>query len=395
MKELQKKNKKITSKTKNLLSRLSRSVKQNSKHKKRNSFAFVTQNKHSYSAFKEDITKKRKSFDFIKEFPLHTPRRERSAVKIEDAITPVSIRKEETNYVSIKKLKKIEDDKKNYSGIKKNLALDLKNKKSKTGKEEDNSRFKQENLLKNSKIRNSLRERGDEFNPENLKFLKEKRKKLLDKSFKNNKVIKISSKLQKMVSRDSSQDTLILKKNQTLQREIISLKDENKLLKNEISMLKTQLRQVRKHLSNFITTKNEEIDFLKQKLEEVIKDNTIMANQQNHLLKKFVDSQEEIRKLKKLMMHYPSQKSIIQQSSRESSVVMMSNFLVDEIKNGQNPVIDFTKESSPGAFGDVFLRKIEGNIDIEYSSFIEEKSIEESDVIMEGVVWPQKKKGGE
>lgn len=194
-----------------------------------------------------------------------------------------------------------------------------------------------------------------------------------------------------MKSANSSQDTLIMKKTQNSEKEFSKLKNENNRLKLKVTELKAELKQARKHLSNFLVAKNEEVDDLKSRLNEAIRDNTTMANQQSNLLKKFLEGQEELRKLKKLMMHYPSQKSIIHQSSKESSVVMMSNFLVDEIKKGEShtPQMDFTKEKIQEKIVEK-IKDFEGvveseiaqdltNARLEYSSFIAEENEDSGD----------------
>lgn len=251
----------------------------------------------------------------------------------------------------------------------KSLALDLNRNKSKTSKNKDYD-SKVQKVLKKSKrrssLRNSARSQSNRLNMsknekkvhkigENLAYLKQKRKEIFDKNSskyekshshrsshsknqdnsrlnktKDVKKIMIRNSVHhipfRIKSRDSSQDTLVIKKCFNNDKEIQKLKEENTELKSQITELKSELKQVRKHLTNFLTTKNEEISEVKKKLEETIKDNTTMAHQQSSLLRKYLESQEEIRKMKKLMLHYPSQKSIIQQSSRESSIVAMSNF---------------------------------------------------------------------
>lgn len=330
---------------------------------------------------------------------------------------------------------------------KKNLALDLSKKKSKTSKNKNS----QNKVLKNSKRRNSLRNSSrsksssnrlkikqkksnqKEDKNLNLSYLKAKRKRILDNSSslinnsgyylkplmsdrvisnsinssrsvrrsirkeipdmrkrKNASKVMIRKSLHlypgRMKSRDSSRDTLVIKKNLNNEIELKKLRKENSSLKSEISDLKSELKQVRKHLSNFLTQKNQEVGEMNKKLEEAIQDNTLMANQQSNLLNKYLETEEELRKMKKLMLHYPSQKSIIQQSSRESSVVAMSNFLIEEIKKGdfENEKLDFTKEKNEDfkkfkSFDENEIVQKLNEEKIEYSSFIVEKDEEVSE----------------
>ena len=146
-------------------------------------------------------------------------------------------------------------------------------------------------------------------------------------------------------SANSSQKTLRL--NMKKDERIKKLEADNLNLKEEIKILKSELKSVRKHLSNFLVIKNEEVEELKAKTKEMHEDNAKMALQQQNLLKKYLESQEECRKLTKLMQHYPSQRSIIEQHSKESSCsVMMSNFLMDELKKGSDADLDFTNINS-------------------------------------------------
>jgi phosphoribosylanthranilate isomerase len=177
------------------------------------------------------------------------------------------------------------------------------------------------------------------------KHVKGAKQKLKNLKSKNQKIMKKHNIIPRprMGSDSSSQDTVVLQHKKD--EEILLLKKQNTVLTTQVSQLKEELVSIRKHLTNFLVNKNTEIEKLTKKVDEMHRDNSQMAIQQNNLLKKYLASREECRKLKKLMLHYPSQASIIEQSSKESSLVVMSNFLMEEVKKGNEKLVDFTKNS--------------------------------------------------